>query len=72
MIGDVGAQSNQLETTTQNITALTGTLKVFKSNLQDADLEASVTALVTKQNAYQSALLATSKVLTLSLADYIR
>ncbi len=72
LLGDVGAQSNQLETTTQNITALTGTLKTFKSNLQDIDLEAAVTTLVSKQNAYQSALLATSRVLTLSLADYMR
>jgi flagellar hook-associated protein 3 FlgL len=71
-LGDVGAQSNQLETTTQNIVALNGTLKAFKSNLQDIDLEAAVTTLVSKQNAYQSALLATSKVLTLSLADYLR
>lgn len=71
-LGDVGAQSNQLETTTQNIVALNTTLKTFKSNLQDLDLEESVTSLVSKQNAYQSALLATSRVLTLSLADYIR
>ena len=71
-LGDVGAQSNQLESTTQNIIALNATLRVFKSNLQDVDLEEAVTTLVSKQNAYQSALLATSKVLTLSLADYIR
>ncbi|MEP7345481.1 MAG: flagellin, partial [Gemmatimonadaceae bacterium] len=71
-LGDVGAQTNQLETTSQNIVALTGSLKVFKSNLQDLDLEAAVTTLLTKQNAYQTALLATSKVLSLSLADYIR
>ncbi|MFN8583516.1 MAG: flagellin [Gemmatimonadaceae bacterium] len=72
LLGDVGAQSNQLETTTQNITALNTTLKTFKSNLQDIDMEQAVTTLVSKQNAYQSALLATSKVLTLSLADYMR
>lgn len=72
LLGDVGAQSNQLETTTQNIAALSTTLKAFKSNLQDIDLEAAVTTLISKQNAYQSALLATSRVLTLSLADYMR
>lgn len=72
LLGDVGAQSLQLETTTQNITALNTSLQAFKSNLQDVDLEKAVTTLVTKQNAYQSALLATSRVITLSLADYMR
>lgn len=72
LFADTGAQSNQLEITTQNIVALGGTLRAFKSDLEDVDLEAAVTTLVSKQNAYQSALLATSRVLTLSLADYIR
>ncbi|MBV6521231.1 MAG: hypothetical protein MNPFHGCM_01364 [Gemmatimonadaceae bacterium] len=72
LLGDVGAQTNRLETATQNIVALDATLKTFKSNLQDINLEEAVTTLVNKQNAYQSALLATSHVINLSLADYLR
>jgi flagellar hook-associated protein 3 FlgL len=47
-------------------------LTTFRSDLQEVDLEAAMTQLVTRQTAYQSAMLATSKVLSLSLADYLR
>ena len=72
LLGEVGSTSLRMETATANISALDGTLRAFKSNLQDVDLEQAVTQLITRQNAYQAAMLATSKVLGLSLADYIR
>jgi flagellar hook-associated protein 3 FlgL len=72
LLGDVGAQTVVLETTEQNLAALGTTIRVFKSNLEDADLEQAITHLLTRQNAYQAAMLATSRVVNLSLADYMR
>lgn len=72
LIGETGAQSSQLEVAGQNLKALDTSLRTFKSNLQDADLETAVTELVSKQTAYQAALLATSKVMGLNLAEYLR
>ena len=72
LLGEVGSTSLRMETATSNISALDSTLRAFKSNLQDLDLEEAVTKLVSRQNAYQAAMLATSRVLGLSLADYMR
>lgn len=72
LVGDVGARTNQLEVTSANLDALQITLTTFRSDLQEVDLEAAMTQLVTRQTAYQSAMLATSKVLSLNLADYLR
>lgn len=72
LAGENGAQSSQLEVASQNLDAMETSLKTFKANLQDADLESAVTELVTRQTAYQAALLATSRVMGMSLADYLR
>ncbi len=70
--GDQGARTNALDVASQNITALTSNLTAYRSNLQDVDVETAVTSLVTRQNAYQAAMLATSKVLSMNLTDYLR
>ena len=72
LLGETGARTNTLQIATQNLTALKTNLMAFRSNAQDIDVEATVTALVTKQTAYQAAMMATSKVLGMSLADYLR
>jgi len=72
LIGETGARANSLEMTVSNLDAFEGNLKVLKSDLEDADFEAAVTELVTRQTAYQSAMLASSKVLGLNLTDYLR
>lgn len=72
LTGEVGAASSQLEVATANLKALDTSLRTFKSNLQDADLEKAVTELVARQTAYQSAMLATSRVMGLNLAEYMR
>lgn len=70
--GETGASQSQLEVATSNLDALSTSLTTFKSNLQDADLEKAVTELVARQTAYQSAMLATSRVMGLNLAEYLR
>lgn len=71
LIGDVGARSSQLEVTSSNLTALDTQLRTFKSALEDADTEKAVTDLVSRQNTYQAAMLAASRVMSLNLASYL-
>jgi flagellar hook-associated protein 3 FlgL len=72
VVGETGSQMAQLDVSSANLDALDNSLRAFKSDLQDADLEKAVTDLVSRQTAYQSALLATSRVMGLNLADYLR
>ncbi|MBL8982431.1 MAG: flagellar hook-associated protein FlgL [Gemmatimonadetes bacterium] len=72
LIGESGAQSAQLEIASANLGALDTSLRAFRSNLQDADLEKAVTDLVSRQTAYQAAMLATSRIMGMSLTDYLR
>ncbi len=72
VLGDIGARSNQLQVTSSNLDALKINLQTFKSNLQDVDLEKAVTDMVSRQTAYQAAMLATSKVMGMTLTDYLR
>ena len=72
LAGETGAKRNSLDIASQNLSALKSNLTTFRSSLQDVDIEAAVTTLVTKQTAYQAAMMATSKVLGMSLTDYLR
>lgn len=72
VIGETGAASQQLDVATSNLDALDTSLRAFKSQLQDVDMEQAVTELVGRQTAYQAAMLATSRVMSLNLADYLR
>jgi flagellar hook-associated protein 3 FlgL len=72
VVGDVGARGNQLQTTAANLDAFQGTVTNFKSNLEDIDAETAITELVSRQTAYQAAMMATSKVMGLTLTDYLR
>ncbi len=72
VVGDTGAQANRLSSVGQNLDALKTNLTTFKSNLEDVDMETAITELTTRQVAYQAALLATSKVTSLNLTDYLR
>jgi flagellar hook-associated protein 3 FlgL len=72
LLGESGARSAQLEIAGSNLGALDTSLRAFRSNLQDADLEKAVTDLVSRQTAYQAAMLATSRIMGMSLTDYMR
>jgi flagellar hook-associated protein 3 FlgL len=72
LVGDLGARENQLQVTGSNITALQANLTTFKSNLSNVDQEQAITNLVARQTAYQSAMLATSRVLGMTLTDYLK
>ena len=72
VVGDTGAQANRLSSVSQNLAALKTNLTTFRSDLQEVDLETAMTELTNRQTAYQAALLATSKVSSLNLTDYLR
>lgn len=72
LIGDVGARMNQLQVTGANLDAMEINLLTFKSDLEEIDIEKAITELVSRQTAFQAAMLATSKVMGLTLANYLR
>ena len=72
VVGDTGALGSRLTIAGQNLDALKMNLTTFKSDLEDVDVETAMTELTNRQVAYQAALLATSKVTSLSLMDYLR
>jgi flagellar hook-associated protein 3 FlgL len=72
LIGENGARVNQLDVTSANLDAFAINLKTLKSDVEEVDVEEAVTELVSRQTAYQAAMLATSRVMGLTLADYLR
>lgn len=72
LFGEVGARVRQLETALSNIDALDITLRTQRADLAEADLEEAISALASRQTAYQAALLATARLDTLTLTDYLR
>lgn len=70
--GELGAWADQMDITTANLGALEMNLKTFKADLQEVDFEEAVMDLINRQNTYQSAMMATSRVMGLTLTDYLR
>lgn len=72
LIGDVGARTNLLEVTAANLDALEINLQTLKSETEEVDIERAITELMSRQTTFQAAMLATSRVMGLTLADYLR
>lgn len=72
MSAETGARGNALQMTSTNLDAFESNVRAYKSDLEDVDFEQAATELVAKQTAFQGAMLATSKILSLNLADYLR
>ncbi|MBV9880275.1 MAG: flagellar hook-associated protein FlgL [Gemmatirosa sp.] len=72
LVGDVGARRNQVDTVDASLDAFESNLKTLKSGLAEVDMEEAITEMVAKQTAYQAAMLASSKVMGLSLTEYLR
>jgi flagellar hook-associated protein 3 FlgL len=69
---DTGVRVNHLEVTAANLESMETNLLTLKSDLEEADLEEAISDLVTRQTAFQAAMLATSRVMGLTLTDYLR
>ncbi|MGZ8378630.1 MAG: flagellin N-terminal helical domain-containing protein [Gemmatirosa sp.] len=72
LIGEVGARQNQVDIVRNGLDALTETFTAQKSDLSEVDMERAITEMLSRQTAYQAAMLASSKVMGMSLTDYIR
>ena len=71
LIGTQGARANELDNARTNLNSLELTLTTFRSDLRDTEVDKALAELVGKQTLYQAAMGATSKILSLSLANYI-
>ena len=71
-LGDLGARANQLDATRANLDVLDDNFSAFKASIAETDVEAAFTELVSRQTAYQAAMLATSRISGMSLAEYLR
>jgi flagellar hook-associated protein 3 FlgL len=72
LIAETGARYNQLEITDANLDAVELNLLALQSDLEEVDVEEAATELMSRQTAYQAAMLATSRVMGLTLTDYLR
>jgi flagellar hook-associated protein 3 FlgL len=72
LVGEIGARQNQVDMVTSQLEALAANLDSFRSDLSEVDMEQAITDMVARQTAYQAAMLASSRVMGLSLTDYLR
>jgi flagellar hook-associated protein 3 FlgL len=72
MLATTGARSRQIDSAMQNADAIETSLRLTKSDAQDVSLEETTTRLVSTQTTIQAALLSASRVLNMSLTDYLK
>jgi flagellar hook-associated protein 3 FlgL len=72
LVGEIGARQTQADIVRAGLTALKDTFTTQKSGLSEVEMEQAITEMVQRQTAYQAAMLASSKVMGLSLAEYLR
>lgn len=72
LVGDIGARINQLDTVKASFDSLRISLSIYQSDLSEIDQEEAFTKLMARQTTYQAAMLATSRVMGMTLVDYLR
>jgi flagellin-like hook-associated protein FlgL len=68
----VGSRTNLLQVAVANLDALEINLLTVRSDAEEADMERTITELMTRQTSYQAALMAMSQVMSLNLTNYLR
>jgi flagellar hook-associated protein 3 FlgL len=71
LLGTVGARTNELEAAEATLAQTELTLAAVRSDLRDAEIDKAMIELVGRQTMYQAAMSATSRILGLSLANYL-
>ncbi|MCC6241886.1 MAG: hypothetical protein IT353_03555 [Gemmatimonadaceae bacterium] len=71
LLGAQGARYTELEGNRANLNALELNLQAFRADLRDTEIDKAMAELVGKQTLYQAAMSATSRILGLSLANYL-
>jgi len=72
LIADLGGRINRVDHAQEKLDTLELELQTQKSDLQETDMEEAITKLVNRQVTYQSAMLANSRILNMTLTDYLR
>jgi flagellar hook-associated protein 3 FlgL len=72
LVGDLGSRMNRLDLAASRSSDLELNLVEYRSDLEDVDFEEAISRLSSRQAAYQAALLATSRILSVNLTDYLR
>lgn len=72
LLGDIGARGSHLQITRSSLEALELNLHTYRSELEEVHVEEAITELMGRQTTLQAAMLATSQVMGLSLANYLR
>lgn len=71
LVGTQGARINEMQDAKLNLDSLEFDLKAYRSDLRDTEIDKAMVELVGKQTLYQAAMSATSRILGLSLANYL-
>lgn len=71
LVGTQGARVNEMEEALTNLELMEFDLKAFRSDLRDTEVDKAMVELVGKQTLYQAAMSATSRILGLSLSNYL-
>lgn len=71
LLGVQGARINELEGARTHLDGMELTLQTFRADLRDTEVDKAMAELVGKQTLYQAAMAATSRILGLSLANYL-
>jgi len=71
LFGTVGARVNEMEAARTNLDAVELSLKAFRADLRDTEVDKAIAELIGKQTLYEAAMGATSRILNLSLANYL-
>ena len=72
LVGDVGARQNRVETLLSGFDTLQLNLEERRADLREVDMEAAITEMLNRKTAYEAAMMAASKVMGMSLMDYLR
>jgi flagellar hook-associated protein 3 FlgL len=72
LLGDVGGRYNHLEITERRLRIANLSTVQLRSELEDVDMAKAMVELVARQSSLQGAFMATSRILSLNLTDYLR
>jgi flagellar hook-associated protein 3 FlgL len=71
LVGANGARINEMEGAKASLDVMELNLKMYRADLRDTEVDKAMVELVGKQTLYQAAMSATSRILGLSLANYL-
>lgn len=71
LVGTQGARINEMQGAKTTLDAIEFDLKAYRSDLRDTEIDKAMVELVGKQTLYEAAMSATTRILGLSLANYL-